>query len=55
MEKQSPFPKGKAELHLGHVDSWEVAWYGKNDDVRSVVVECVRCGVVLAEIYNADE
>jgi hypothetical protein len=42
--------------HLGADCSLEVATYGDHDggDIGSVTVECVACGVVVAELYNEE-
>jgi hypothetical protein len=47
----SPFKPDKIDRHLDHVELLEVAWYGHRKDPLSVVVECVQCGVVVAEIW----
>jgi hypothetical protein len=47
-------PHEKIRPHLGHIDCLEVHHYGQSESPSSIVVECVKCNEVVAEIFNAD-
>lgn len=47
-------PHFKIRPHLGHIDCLEVHHYGHSNTIDSIVVECVKCNEVVAELFNAD-
>lgn len=51
LQAQDPFEKVRE--HLDHSDCFEIAVYGDEADLN-ITVECVKCNVVLHELYNKE-
>lgn len=49
------FINDKIKDHIGHVDSLEVAWYGRVASPVCLVVECTKCGEVVCELAGEEE
>lgn len=50
LKRKNPYEQVRP--HLSHPDCFEVAVY---EEEGSITVECVKCGVVLHELYNKED